>query len=138
MFFAFHNGDVNLDGLMLFHGTHIMNIKNGSFFLFFINRMQSNSNRMQSNSNRIAIECNRIAIECNRKAIEHLSNQSQKSLENSIDSMIVRLIRSIEKQSNVDCVRLTTPGKEHKICLKTSSKLFFLIISVFIKKNSWI
>ena len=45
------------------------------------------------------------AIECNRKAIEHSSNQSQKSLENSIDSMIVRLIRSIKNQSN-DYIRL--------------------------------
>ena len=44
---------------------------------------------------------NRIAIECNRKAIVHSPNQSQKTLENSIDSMIVRLIRSIENQSKI-------------------------------------
>ena len=69
--------------------------------------MQSNSNRITIECNRIAIECNRIAIECNRKAIEHSSNQSQKSLENSIDSMIARLIRSIENQSN-DYIRLNS------------------------------
>ena len=62
--------------------------------------MQSNSSRMQSNSNQ-------IAIESNRKAIEHSLNQSQKTLENSINSMIVRLIRSIEKQSN-DYIRLNS------------------------------
>ena len=51
------------------------------------NRIAIECNRIAIECNRIAIECNRIAIECNRKAIEHLSNQSQKSLENSIDSI---------------------------------------------------
>ena len=40
------------------------------------------------------------AIECNRKAIEYSLNQSQKTLENWIDSMIVQLIQSIKNQSN--------------------------------------
>ena len=50
MFFAFHNGGVNLDGVMLFHGTHIMNIKNGSFFFIF---HKSNAIEQQSNTHRI-------------------------------------------------------------------------------------
>ena len=40
------------------------------------------------------------AIECNWKAIEYSLNQSQKTLENWIDSMIVQLIQSIKNQSN--------------------------------------
>ena len=76
-------------------------------FRIFINRMQS----IVVESNRIAVECNRIVIECNRKAIEHSSNQSQKTLENSIGSMIVRLIRSIENQSN-DYIRLNSIDSE--------------------------
>ena len=68
---------------------------------------KNNKGSIAIECNRIAIECNRIAIECNRIAIEHSSNQSQKTLENSINSMIVRLIESIEKQSN-DYIRLNS------------------------------
>ena len=42
-----------------------------------------------------------------RKERQHSSNQSQKTLENSIDSMIVRLIRSIENQSS-GCILLNS------------------------------
>ena len=55
----------------------------------FIYRKQSNANQNQSNANRIQSNANR-----------NQSNQLRKTLENSIDSITVRLIRSIENQLN--------------------------------------
>ena len=51
------------------------------------------------------IETNRTVIESNRTFNRNQSNQSRKTLENLIDSITVRLIWSIENQSN-DWIRL--------------------------------
>ena len=66
-------------------------------------RMQSNSSRMQSNSSRMQLNSNRMQSKGNRTLIKSITKNFGKFYwfdDRSIDSMIVRLIRSIENQSN--------------------------------------
>ena len=108
--FAFYNGGVNLDDVMFFHGTNEYHESDSVIFkaekslvllIYFLFRLKSNNNRtektngecrifinrMQSNSSQMQSNSNWMQSDSNRKAIEHSSNQSQKTLENSIDSI---------------------------------------------------